>query len=71
MPDYHFMGAGETREGPHIVYSETRSNLNGICREQRHPDVNVIAIYSSRFARGGNEQAFRKRVCYSLMALMN
>ena len=45
MPDYRFMGAGETREGPHIVYRETRSGVSGNCREYPHPDFNVITIY--------------------------
>ena len=60
MPDYRFMGAGETREGPHIVYRETRSGVSGNCREYPHPDFNVITIYSSPFARGGNEQTLHK-----------
>src|ERR1700755_1204830 len=33
-PDCHFMSAGETREGPHAVYRETRSGVNGNYREQ-------------------------------------
>jgi hypothetical protein len=60
MRNYQLMGAGETTEGPHIVYRETRSGVSGNCREQSHPEVNVITIYSSPIARAGNEQALHK-----------
>jgi hypothetical protein len=56
MRDYHFMGAGETTEGPLIAYRETRSGESGNCRGQPHPDINVMTIYSSPIARAGNEQ---------------
>ena len=71
MPDYHFMSAGETREGPHDVYRETRSGVSGKYRMQPYPDVKIRTIYGSPIARVGSEQALRKRICYSMMALMD
>ncbi len=71
MPDCHFMSAGEAREGPHVVYRETRSDVNGKYREQPYPDVKVRTIYGSPIAHVGNEQALRGRICYSMMALMD
>jgi len=58
MRDYHFMSAGKTREGPHVVYRETRSGVNGKCREQPRPDVNVTTIYGSPILMQGMNRPF-------------
>jgi hypothetical protein len=53
--DYRFMSAGEAREGPHVVYRETRSCVNGNYREQPYPDVKVRTIYGLPIAHVGSE----------------